>query len=288
MAVSGMDSMPLFGDLGDEEYKQAASLMSSPSNSTASARTPAPFSGPGFLPAGTVPTTLDSTSMGWATTSADVFSTFETATMLPQSWDFAPQLQQPMRYPDSPPHEPVTGVAPSSLYTQPAMAGDRYPQAALPTEALAVLTPTQQAKLKSIAMPNHIHQFPSPKSASSPDSVVLPNDGRSSSSPDAPDPPRRFSRKRKSSAEIEEEDDDEVEDGDGGSPQPAKKTTHNMIEKRYRTNLNDKIAALRDSVPSLRIMSKTAKGEDVTEDKEALSGLAPAHKLNKATVSLGS
>lgn len=58
-----------------------------------------------------------------------------------------------------------------------------------------------------------------------------------------------------------------------------------MIEKRYRTNLNDKIAALRDSVPALRIMSKSARGEDTTEDREELHGLTPAHKLNKATVS---
>lgn len=56
-----------------------------------------------------------------------------------------------------------------------------------------------------------------------------------------------------------------------------------MIEKRYRTNLNDKIAALRDSVPSLRIMAGTARlGED--DEEEDLGGLAPAHKLNKATV----
>ena len=58
-----------------------------------------------------------------------------------------------------------------------------------------------------------------------------------------------------------------------------KKTAHNMIEKRYRTNLNDKIAALRDSVPSLRVMAKNARGED--GEKEDLQGLTPAHKLNK-------
>ncbi|KAI8680604.1 hypothetical protein LRP88_04606 [Fusarium phalaenopsidis] len=69
---------------------------------------------------------------------------------------------------------------------------------------------------------------------------------------------------------------------------PPKKTAHNMIEKRYRTNLNDKIAALRDSVPALRVMvhrleTQCADGieEDVEED---LGGLAPAHKLNKATI----
>ncbi len=74
------------------------------------------------------------------------------------------------------------------------------------------------------------------------------------------------------------------EDDDGDDDKPVKKTAHNMIEKRYRTNINDKIAALRDSVPSLRIMSKSARGEDTTHDREELHGLTPAHKLNKATV----
>lgn len=45
---------------------------------------------------------------------------------------------------------------------------------------------------------------------------------------------------------------------DSGVPAP-KKTAHNMIEKRYRTNLNDKIIQLRDAVPSLRLMAQRAK-----------------------------
>jgi len=65
--------------------------------------------------------------------------------------------------------------------------------------------------------------------------------------------------------------------------QQPKKTAHNMIEKRYRTNLNDKIAALRDSVPSLRVMAGTSKIRD-DDEEEDLEGLTPAHKLNKATV----
>jgi hypothetical protein len=81
-----------------------------------------------------------------------------------------------------------------------------------------------------------------------------------------------------------------------------KKTAHNMIEKRYRNNLNDKIAALRDSVPALRVMvhrlengqTEAGAGEDDEafvgaadgggQDEEDLGGLAPAHKLNKATI----
>lgn len=70
-----------------------------------------------------------------------------------------------------------------------------------------------------------------------------------------------------------------------------------MIEKRYRTNLNDKIAALRDSVPALRVMvHRLESGQDgaapPSDDELAyprgggddLGGLAPAHKLNKATI----
>lgn len=74
-----------------------------------------------------------------------------------------------------------------------------------------------------------------------------------------------------------------------------------MIEKRYRTNLNDKIAALRDSVPALRVMVHRLEHADVNDGgnidvmdeikaeaglaaDDDVSGLAPAHKLNKATI----
>lgn len=152
-------------------------------------------------------------------------------------------------------------------------------QSSLPAgDPAHLLTPAQRDKLRSIAMPAHL-QYHSPKSESSPPSA---SDGRvagatARSSPDDHDNLKGLNRKRKSSADGDEDDEDDED-------QPIKKTAHNMIEKRYRTNLNDKIAALRDSVPSLRIMSKSAKGEDTTEDREELHGLTPAHKLNKATV----
>ncbi|KAK9248928.1 hypothetical protein V1506DRAFT_526469 [Lipomyces tetrasporus] len=66
----------------------------------------------------------------------------------------------------------------------------------------------------------------------------------------------------------------------GGKITKPKKAAHNMIEKRYRTNLNDKIAALRDCVPALRCAVTGSFDDDVEE----LDGLAPANKLNKATV----
>ncbi|KAK2624785.1 hypothetical protein QTJ16_005978 [Diplocarpon rosae] len=131
------------------------------------------------------------------------------------------------------------------------------------------LTPAQQEKLRNIAMPQHLQyqNQHSPRSTASTKSHSI----------SSPDNPNDRSRKRKSSADVEEDEDDD-------SNPPVKKTAHNMIEKRYRTNLNDKIAALRDSVPSLRIMSKSARGEDTADDREELQGLTPAHKLNKATV----
>lgn len=144
-----------------------------------------------------------------------------------------------------------------------------------------VLSPDQQKRLTKIAMPAHL-LYHSPKSAGSPDSSQSGGHSKGGgSSPDAAGLSKSGSRKRKSSAEVDEDDYDEDHDGH----QPIKKTAHNMIEKRYRTNLNDKIAALRDSVPALRIMSKSARGEDTTGDREELHGLTPAHKLNKATVS---
>lgn len=149
-----------------------------------------------------------------------------------------------------------------------------------PNQGVPTLTLAQQEHLKNIAMPAHL-QYHSPRSEPSPNSSSGDKDhGDSISSPEATGMSKSGSRKRKSSADDEDDDDDD--DGDGS--QPVKKTAHNMIEKRYRTNLNDKIAALRDSVPSLRIMSKSARGEDTTEDREELHGLTPAHKLNKATV----
>lgn len=105
---------------------------------------------------------------------------------------------------------------------------------------------------------------------------------RHSISSNSPDPPKkRGGRKRKAEVEaeatVENAENGETQDGD---EPPMKKTSHNVIEKRYRNNLNDKIVELRNSVPSLRAKG-ASKGGKGTED---LDGLTPAHKLNKATV----
>lgn len=120
---------------------------------------------------------------------------------------------------------------------------------------------------------------------------------------------KRSLRKRKSSSD---DDEDELsQQGSSTSSPPVsrrrqskdsrsmqqtmgpKKTTHNMIEKRYRNNLNDKIAALRDSVPALRVMAHRLEAaqegeegdeEGLGQEQGDLGGIAPAHKLNKATI----
>ncbi|KAF8251207.1 hypothetical protein K440DRAFT_596424 [Wilcoxina mikolae CBS 423.85] len=127
----------------------------------------------------------------------------------------------------------------------------------------------QQQQRQQLVSPTYSH------SASSPESHA-----ESNSDDGAPPAPR--TKKRKTSSEDTSADSSQQAPAASGRKQP-KKTAHNMIEKRYRTNLNDKIAALRDSVPSLRVMAGTARlGED--DEEEDLGGLAPAHKLNKATV----
>lgn len=186
-----------------------------------------------------------------------------------------------------PPPPQSAAVVPSSMATGSAnplaTAGPMGVASTLPiglnVSGLRGLTEEQRQKLQKIAMPVQLH-YRSPKSEASPDSAGPVYKSSSISSPeDQSLSSKSNSRKRKSSIDVDDDDDDDLD-----SHQPVKKTAHNMIEKRYRTNLNDKIAALRDSVPSLRIMSKSARGEDTTGDREELHGLTPAHKLNKATV----
>jgi Helix-loop-helix DNA-binding domain len=62
---------------------------------------------------------------------------------------------------------------------------------------------------------------------------------------------------------------------------PKRKTAHNIIEKRYRNNLNNKMAVLRDSVPSLRITAKNYSNGDSMES--GLDGQNKPQKLHKVS-----
>ncbi|KAM0331694.1 hypothetical protein ACHAQA_003373 [Verticillium albo-atrum] len=59
------------------------------------------------------------------------------------------------------------------------------------------------------------------------------------------------------------------------------RTAHNDIERKYRTNLKDKIAELRDAVPSLKSMP-----DEGDEDDDADSQTRGAPKVSKGTVLL--
>lgn len=219
-------------------------------------------------------------------TATDTSLTDEARSFFPADTDWAfqapteptnlyPNQPQPQAWTDAPQSVPTTSIFPAPLtdgltpanQAQTLQSNNHDNLLNLPPSSL---TQDQRDALRMIAMP-HL-----PLAAGAGGSQPMDQSGSASS----PDPGKGNLRKRKSSADIEE-DEEEVDE----AQQPVKKTAHNMIEKRYRTNLNDKIAALRDSVPSLRIMSKSARGEDTTEDREELHGLTPAHKLNKATVS---
>ena len=64
-----------------------------------------------------------------------------------------------------------------------------------------------------------------------------------------------------------------------------RRTAHNAIEKRYRIRLNDKIAELRDSIPSLRVQPvMNLDGTPEDEFDEALSERPSVNKVNKANV----
>ncbi|KAL1837009.1 hypothetical protein VTJ49DRAFT_4394 [Mycothermus thermophilus] len=65
------------------------------------------------------------------------------------------------------------------------------------------------------------------------------------------------------------------EKGKEGKPKTGDRTAHNDIERKYRTNLKDKISELRNAVPSLRTISDNGTEDDGTQ--------RPA-KVSKGTV----
>ncbi|EPX71542.1 membrane-tethered transcription factor [Schizosaccharomyces octosporus yFS286] len=66
------------------------------------------------------------------------------------------------------------------------------------------------------------------------------------------------------------------------SSQTNKKNSHNIVEKKYRSNLNDKINELRNAIPSLQSLS--SKIGSRSEDGKTVSFNTSIRKLNKATV----
>lgn len=196
-----------------------------------------------------------------------------------------------------------TTYAPAVPTYYPSIRSSQQQQAQLPFFTSS-LSPQEEARLRDIAMPSSSSsKLPTPVSRTSsmgyPASPSPPAQQQNNGGPSPSHKPilttntSSRQRKRKSTSNASnqqlEEDSDDFEDhtpskaNASGSVGRGKKSSHNMIEKRYRNNLNDKIAELRDSVPSLRVMSKHEQDEDedMNGGEEDLQGLTPAHKLNK-------
>ena len=63
-----------------------------------------------------------------------------------------------------------------------------------------------------------------------------------------------------------------------------KMARHSVIEKRYRTKLNDELGRLRNNVPSLRVKPKRSEEYAYREGKEKLDRPEASSKFDKATV----
>ncbi|SPC64555.1 uncharacterized protein UHOD_07413 [Ustilago sp. UG-2017b] len=68
-----------------------------------------------------------------------------------------------------------------------------------------------------------------------------------------------------------------------------KKVAHNVIERRYRNNINDRIAALRRAVPALceirpRKTPSGRRSRKAQQEEDLVDGVPAATKLNKATI----
>lgn len=73
--------------------------------------------------------------------------------------------------------------------------------------------------------------------------------------------------------------------GTSGRP----KTSHTTIERRYRTNLNARILALRHAVPALRILEKDQNlnarfPQDALDERGFVDGVKAARKASKASI----
>ena len=99
-----------------------------------------------------------------------------------------------------------------------------------------------------------------------------------------PEPSQDFpSKKRKSSLS----EDNAGSSSAGRKRVPRVKAAHNIVEKRYRTNLNDKIYALRDILPNLQTRHKSHQSSGLNEDEDGDASDDQAwkgQKINKAVV----
>ncbi|KAF8317165.1 hypothetical protein DL93DRAFT_599622 [Clavulina sp. PMI_390] len=69
---------------------------------------------------------------------------------------------------------------------------------------------------------------------------------------------------------------------DGGKGRT--KTSHTTIERRYRTNLNERIIALRRAVPALRILERDKFPDERADERGYVDGVKAARKASKGSI----
>lgn len=62
------------------------------------------------------------------------------------------------------------------------------------------------------------------------------------------------------------------------------KTSHTTIERRYRTNLNARIVALRHAVPALRILERDKFPDEKVDERGYVDGVKAARKASKGSI----
>ena len=137
------------------------------------------------------------------------------------------------------------------------------------------LTEAEEQRLLDIAMPYRM--ISKVKLSSEPFSSTASHSSPSPSPSPEPESRTRKNKKRKSLADAEAP----------SAVCQSRKRGHNAIEKRYRTNLNDKINCLRQGVPSLcRTSSSESKSADGGEgsDSEEMDTKTGQQKYAKAVI----
>jgi hypothetical protein len=187
-----------------------------------------------------------------------------------------PMEDAPFEFDDSPLSTTCIPLGPAStLFSTKAQATQNVQR---PFRGYTSLTAAEEQNLQDIAMPYRM--LSKIKIASVPSSPTL---SHSSMSPSPSPEPEFRTRKRKNNKRKTSVDDEDLPT----ALTQSRKRGHNAIEKRYRTNLNEKINCLRDGVPALcRHSSSESKSGDEAEDSdgEEVDSKTGQQKYGKAAV----
>jgi hypothetical protein len=186
-----------------------------------------------------------------------------------------PMEDAPFEFDDNPLSTTFIPSPTSTLFPTKAQATQNVQR---PFRGYTSLTAAEEQSLQDIAMPYRM--LSKIKIASVASSSTA---SHSSMSPSPSPEPEFRTRKRKNNKRKTSVDDEELPT----ALTQSRKRGHNAIEKRYRTNLNEKINCLRDGVPALcRHSSSESKSGDEAEDSdgEGVDSKTGQQKYGKAAV----